>query len=289
MNQAHDDGSKSRNTNGVTKGGEDPAAIPDTEAAAGSDDASLLKQEKASLVERVGGAAGLGTGAWFAKLVSVSLRAYFKNATPEYFRSKYPGMNDDQIAAKLISVAVWNATYTGAASGAVMTASEIAALFTGGISLPVAIPAAVGSVAVDMIWVTQIQLKLIASLAALYGPALDPDDPEDMLLLIHFFLGSKASDIIGTAGSKLGAVAAEKLIKRYAVKGTLEAIQAIGRVVGVKILQRTIVNTTLPIVAIGIGGGSNYLTTSAIAATAQTVMKARGDEYAAHLRPAGAS
>jgi hypothetical protein len=264
--------------------GNDGDADCDSESAV--EQTSIDKQEKASLVENVGGAEGIKSGSWFISLITASLRAYFKNATPEYFRRKYPNISDDQIAAKLIHIAVWNATYTGAASGAAMSASEVVGLVTSGAALPIAIPAAVGSVAVDMIWVTQIQLKLIASLAALYGPALDPDDPEDVLLLVHFFLGSKLSDIIGTAGSKLGAVASEKLIKRYAVKGTLEAIQVIGRRIGLKILQRTIVNSIVPVVSIGLGGGANYLTTNAVAATAQAVMKARGEQYSSHLRPA---
>lgn len=104
------------------------------------------------------------------------------------------------------------------------------------------------------------------------------------MLVIQFFLGGKASDAIGAAGSKGGSLAAKQFVSKFIAKETLKRIQAIGKIVGLKILQRTIRNVAVPVVSIGIGAGSNYLTTRFIAKKAQKMMKARAEEHARHNR-----
>ncbi len=226
----------------------------------------------------VGGIKSLSNGEWFLKLVGRALRAYKKNGNAKYFREKYPSMDDDTIAKKLISIAAKNAGLIGGASGAAMTADELAALASLGLSTPASIAVAAGIIGADIVSVTHIQLKLIAALASLYGESLDPEDPEDVLLVIHYFIFGKAADAAGGLAAKAGGRAAGVAAKRVFSKETLKIVQAYGNAVGVKILQRSIRNTVIPVVSIGLGAGSNYLFTKSLGKKVLKDMKSRGAE-----------
>jgi ribosomal 50S subunit-associated protein YjgA (DUF615 family) len=68
-------------------------------------------------VEELGGIDAFRDGEWLPRLVAQSLRAYYENATSEFFRSKYPNANREQIFEKLRKTAVRQAGLVGAGSG----------------------------------------------------------------------------------------------------------------------------------------------------------------------------
>lgn len=242
------------------------------------DDFGVSRTSAAATIEELGGVKELKSGSWFHKLVRRSLASYLANADGAYFRTKYPKMSNDEIASRLTRLAAQNAALVGAGSGMLMTAGEATALVTGGVVLPVVIGSAIVSVGVDVIASTTIHIKLIASLADLYGSPLDPDDPEDVLVAIKFFIGSKAVDAASLAVMKGGGRATAKLTKKVVSGQTLKVIQSLGKKVGMEILQKTIVRAAIPVVSIGIGGGANYWTTRTIGKRARLFMIRRADD-----------
>lgn len=226
-------------------------------------------------MEAVGGVQGIRSGDWFLKLIGRSLRNYSKNGRAEYFRTKYPFLNDATIAAKMISVAARNAALVGGTAGAAITADEIAAVWSLGLTTPANIAVAVAAVGIDLVSVTHIQLKLICELAILYGTPLDPDDPEDILLVIGYFAAGKAGDAVGAASVKVGGHLARSTAKKVFSKETLKLVQKVAGRVGIHLLQKTVVSVAVPVVSIGLGAGFNYLFTRTVANRASKGMQAR--------------
>lgn len=233
-------------------------------------------------LEAIGNVEGLKSGEWFPNLLKRSLRAYVKNANAPYLRAKYPKMSDDAIAAKLISIAARNAALIGGTAGAAVSADEILTLASLGFALPGSVAIAISAVGIDIVSVTHIQLRLIASLAGLYGEPLNPDDPEDILMVVKYFFLGKTSDFVRESGSQIGKGLAKTAVKAVFTGDTLKAVQYYGRKAGLEILQRTIKNVALPIVSIGLSAGSNYFFTRTLGRKAGKDMKARADEIALH-------
>jgi hypothetical protein len=248
----------------------------------GDDDKELTAASARGEFEAIGGVEGLKSGEWFPNLLKRSLRAYVKNANAPYLRAKYPKMSDDAIAAKLISIAARNAALIGGMAGAAVSADEIVTLASLGFTLPGSVAIAIGAVGIDIVGVTHMQLRLIASLAGLYGDPLNPDDPEDILMVIKYFFLGKTSDLVREGGSKIGKGLTKTMVRAMITGDTLKAIQYYGKKAGMKILQRTIKNVALPVASIGLSAGSNYFFTRTLGRKARTDMKARADEAALH-------
>ena len=242
-----------------------------------SEEGKHAEASAAGDIEAVGGMQALRSGEWFFRLVGRSLRNYSKNGRSEYFRAKYPKQSDAVIASKMISVAARNAALVGGTAGAAITADELAAVFSLGLTTPANIAVAVAAVGADLISVTHIQLKLICELAILHGAPLDPDDPEDILLVIGYFMAGKAGDAVGAAGVKVGGHLARSTTKQVFSKETLKLVQKMASRVGIKLLQRTLVNVAVPVVSIGLGAGSNYLLTRTVGRRASKSMQTRAD------------
>jgi hypothetical protein len=99
--------------------------------------------------EELGGWRAIKSGEFLWRLIQHSFKNYWERATASYFLEKYPKLDQDQIAKKLIVVAAKNASLLGAATAAAVSADEIVALLTvggGGVGLPANI--AIGMAAV---------------------------------------------------------------------------------------------------------------------------------------------
>ena len=250
-------------------------------------DDRLLKKLKEMLsfakneIQDLGGRASFKSGEWFLKLIAKSFENYFKNANEQYFRNKYKKKDDNFIAKKLISVAAKNASLVGALTGAAVSADELVAIFTGGegvIGLPANITIGISAVLAEAVVLVKIQLKLIAELSKIYGVELNPNDPEDILLIFAFAVGGSAAEAAGKAGMKIGQRVAKNAIKNNIKKDVLKALQKLGVKLGIKILQRNIIKYTLPVVSIGIGTGWNYFTTKAVGRIATKHFKKLNEE-----------
>jgi hypothetical protein len=187
-------------------------------------DKSELRKNLASAARELpelGGIKAFRNGDWLLNLIGKSFTNYFERATPDYFCEKYPGFSREQIAQKLINVASTNAALAGAATGAIVSTDEIVALFTageGGIGLPANIAVALTAVSAEILFTTRLQLQLVAGLGALYDVPLDPEDPEDILIILSFAFGGGIAELAGKEGMKVGGKLAEATIRKYIKK-----------------------------------------------------------------------
>jgi uncharacterized protein (DUF697 family) len=201
------------------------------------------------------------SGGWFLPLLTKVIHAYNRNARADYFQLKYPGLPADMIADKLISVASRYAAITGGVTGAVSSINLLA--------LP---PAILG----EIIGITAIQIRLVLDLSIIYDLQLNSDDPEDMLMIFGYALGVAPTDLIGKGLQTAGGAATKQAVKSYINKETLEAVQAIGRAVGIKILQRDIIKFAVPVISVAIGSSFNYMMTTSVGNIAKAHFKNRG-------------
>ncbi len=125
------------------------------------------------------------SGQWFIALLQRVVQAYDRNARAAYFQKKYPGLPPDEIADILTSVTVRYATIAGAVTGAASTANMIGVLSTAGMTAALM----VGTIGAEMFYLARIQLRLVLDLSMLYDLQLDPNDPEDILMIFGYALG----------------------------------------------------------------------------------------------------
>jgi len=238
-------------------------------------------EESKSEVTEFGGWQSFKSGEWLLRLIQKSFKNYYERANAEYFWTKYASKDEDYIADKLISVAAKNASILGAIVGAAVSTDEIIGLITGGeggIGIPANVAIAFTAVAGEAITLVKFQLQLVANLSRVFSVPLDPDDPEDILTILAFAIGGSLSEAAGKAGMKIGGNFTEKMIKQYIKKEVLKTIQDLGKKIGVKILQRTIIKYAVPLVSIGIGSSWNYTSTKAVGKIARRHLIARKNE-----------
>lgn len=241
----------------------------------------LLEDAKSDYRE-LGGWGPMKSGEWLWWLVQKSFANYWRNANVEYFQEKYKTADRAKLAAKLASVAARNASLLGSVAGAAVTANEITAIVTGGeggIGLPTNIALAAATLGGEAILLLRIQLQLVANLGKLYEVPLDPDDPEDILTIIAFALGGSVAETAGKFGMKVGGKLAGRAARGVFKKQVLATLKRLASKIGVKILQKTIVNYTIPVASIGIGAGWNYFSTKAISNIAVKHFKTRVAEF----------
>lgn len=229
----------------------------------------------------IGGWETFKSGEWLLVLIQKSFRNYYERANTEYFQQKYSSKDEEFIANKLTSVARRNASILGAVVGAAVSTDEIVGILTageGGVGLPANIAIACTAIASEALLLVKFQLQLVANLAKVYGVPLDPDDPEDILTILAFALGGSVADMAGKFGMKVGGRLAAKGVRAVVKKEVLATIKTLAAKIGVKILQRTIVKYTVPVVSIGIGTGWNYFSTDAMAKIAKKHLLARRAE-----------
>ena len=212
------------------------------------------------------------SGQWLFILLQKVVQSYDRNARAEYFVQKYPGLPPDEIADKLTSVTVRYATIAGAITGAAVTANMIAALSSFGMTAALM----VGAIGAEMLYLARIQMRLILDLSVLYDLQLDPDDPEDMLMIFGYAMGVAPTEMLGKGLQVAAAGGARYAVKKYISKGTLKAIQDFFRRIGIRILQKTIIKYAVPIVSAVVGSSYNYVTTKSVGGIAKVHLKNRG-------------
>lgn len=242
------------------------------------DDESLKSQVLKELEEAKAQAnsfdfAKVKNGEWFISVLKQVTKAYDRNARAAYFQKKYPGLSADEIADILTSVTVRYATIAGAVTGVAASANEIAALKTK--EKTVALLAVV-SIAAEMLYLSNIQMRLVLDMSVLYDLQLDPEDPEDILMIFGYALGVAPIEMFGKGLRTVARAGTKDAIKKVVSKGTLEAIQKFAQRLGFKIIQKTIIKYAVPVASAAIGSGFNYITTRSIGQIAKLHFKNRG-------------
>lgn len=212
------------------------------------------------------------SGQWFIKLLQQVVQSYDRNANAEYFQQKYPGLPPDEIADILTSVTVKYATIAGAVTGAAVTTNQIAALGSGGMTLALV----GGAIGAEMVYLAHIQMRLILDLSVIYDLQLDSEDPEDTLMVFGYAVGVAPVAVVGKGMLVAAKGGTQYAVKKYISKATLKAIQDLGRRIGVRILQKSILKYTVPVVSAVVGSSYNYVTTKSVGGIAKNHLKNRG-------------
>lgn len=231
--------------------------------------------------EEVGGWESLKSGEWLWLIIQKSFANYWNNANVEYFESKYGTKDKEKLAKKLIELTAKNAAILGGITGAAISVDEIIAIVTGGeglVGLPGNIAIAALGVGAEAILMLRFQLQLVANLGKLYGAPLDPDDPEDILIILAYAVGGAVAEEAGKLGMKFGGNLAGIGVKKVIKKNTLAALKKLASKVGIKVLQGSIVKYTIPIVSVGIGSAWNYTSVKTVAKIATKHFKHRSEE-----------
>jgi hypothetical protein len=233
-------------------------------------------------VDEVGGLSAFKSGEWFLNLIRKCFSNYYDRATADYFSAKYPGLGEEELLVKITKVAASNASIVGGMVGLAVSAGEVSSFFTvptsGGLSIPIQVAIAATAIAAELIVVTRMQLKLVAEIAKIMHVPLDPEDPEDILIIFAFAVGGGAAEAAGKFGMKVGARVTEKVIRATIKKETLEALKRVAAKLGQKLLQRTIIKYAVPLVSIGIGSTWNYFSTKSVSRIARKHFEQRRKE-----------
>lgn len=251
-----------------------------------SQDEKVVRRE----VERVRGFVkdlsldDLRQGDWFAKLLTFSLAKYVAEVDAEYFRRKYPDLPADAVVQERIQMAARYASIEGGLSAAAYTGAVAATIGSGGGASPLTLPAGGASFAVDLVYTSQLQLRLAHDIAVLYGVPLNVDDPDDLWKLIRIAFAIKSGELGGTAALKGVPAVVRPVVKKVFSKGSLAAAKSLP-VVGKYLLQRNVIKFAIPVVGVPLSAVVNYWTTRTAGAHAQEVFRldARLAEVAGRL------
>jgi uncharacterized tellurite resistance protein B-like protein len=212
------------------------------------------------------------SGEWFIKLLQQVVKAYDRNARAAYFQKKYPGLSPDEIADILTSVTVKYAAIAGAIAGVAASANEIAAISSAGLTISLF----VGSIGAEMLYLSNIQMRLVLDMSVVYDLQLDTEDPEDILLIFGYALGVAPTEVLGKGLQVAARAGTKSAVKKVFGKGTLDALQKFAQKLGFKILQRTIIKYAVPVASAAVGSGYNYIATKSVGKIAKIHFKNRG-------------
>ncbi|WP_324651671.1 hypothetical protein [Georgenia sp. H159] len=211
-------------------------------------------------------------GEWFARLLTFSLGKYVREVDAAYFRAKYPDLPPDAVVEARIRMAARYSSIEGSLSAAAYTGAVAATIGSGGGASPLTLPAGGASFVADLVFTTQIQLRLAYDISVLYGVQLDMDDPEDLWKLIRVAFVVKAGEAGRGAFAKGVPVFVRPVLKKIFRGGTLSAVKSLP-VVGKYLLQRNIIKFGIPAVGVPVSAGVNYWSTKVAGAHARAVFR----------------
>jgi uncharacterized tellurite resistance protein B-like protein len=211
-------------------------------------------------------------GTWFSKLLRHSLDQYVDKVDAGYFQRKYAGLPADAVVQARIDLAARYAGVEGGLSAGAYTGVVAATIGSAGGASPVAVPAAATSFVVDLLFVSQLQLKLAYDIAVLYGVPLDLDDPEDLWKLIRIAFVIKGGEAGRNVVGKGVPALVRPVLQRFYSRGTLAAARSLP-VVGKYLLQRNVVKFSIPAVGVPLSILVNRWSTRSAGAYAVTVFR----------------
>lgn len=253
---------------------DDPPAAPEGDARSTGDE-GLIERELKRVKDFARGLTldDLQHGAWFAKLLKFSLDQYVHEVDADYLTAKYPGLPADAVVQARIELAARFASIEGGISAGAYTGAIAATIGSGGGASPLTLPAAGLSLAVDLLFTSQLQLRLAHDIAVLYRVPLDLTDPEDLWKLIRVAFAIKSAEVGREAIGKGVPVLVRPIIKKLFSGSTLAAAKSFP-VVGKHLLQRNVIKFAIPAVGVPLSAAVNYWSTRAAGAQAVRVFRA---------------
>ncbi|MDF2747816.1 MAG: hypothetical protein K0S98_2103, partial [Propionibacteriaceae bacterium] len=124
-------------------------------------------------------------GEWFAGLLKYSLDQYAHEVDIVYFNKVYPGLSADAMVRARIDLAARYASIEGALTAGAYTGAVAATFGSRGAASPATLPAAGVSFMLDLLFMSNLQLRLTYDIAVISGVPLDLEDPADLWRLIR--------------------------------------------------------------------------------------------------------
>jgi len=134
----------------------------------------------------------------------------------------------------------------------------------------------VGTIGAEMLYLSSIQMRLMLDMSVIYDLQLDPEDPEDILMIFGYALGVAPTEIIGKGLQVAARAGTTSTVKKVVSKGTREALVKFAQRLGFKIGQRTIIKFAVPVASAAVGSGYNFVTTKSVGRIAKLHFKNRG-------------
>ncbi|MFC7403298.1 hypothetical protein [Citricoccus sp. GCM10030269] len=235
---------------------------------------AAIEEERANIQEFIKELSpdDIKSGGWFPKLCARALGSYTEKATWEYFAEKYKGVPADAIVDQRIKMASRYAAIEGGLSAGAYSAAIIATLGTLGGASPATVPASVATLMVDVVFLTQLQLRLAYDIAVLYRVPLDVEDPDDLWKLIRVALTIKGGEVGREGLAKLVPPLVRPVIKRFYSRGVLNAAKGLP-FVGKFLLQRNVIKIGIPLVGVPLAVVVNRYSTLLAGRHAQKVFR----------------
>ncbi len=203
----------------------------------------------------------LHEGAWFAKLLKFSLDQYITTVDAAYLTAKYPGLPADAVVQARIKIAARYAGIEGGLSASAYTGAIAATIGSGGGASPLTLPAAGATFVVDLVYTSQLQLRMAHDISVLYRVPLDLHDPEDLWKLIRVAFAIKSGEVGRDVIAKGVPVVVRPIVKKIFSGGALAAVKSLP-VVGKYLLQRNLIKFAIPAVGVPLSVAINYWSTT---------------------------
>ncbi len=211
-----------------------------------------LKEEIERFRKQLGAnpAEQIKSGSWFSKLLQMVLNEHAQKVNGEYFRRKYPGVDSERLAHRLVKNASNYAGISGSLAAGAVTASELSSVVSFGTSLGVL----GGSILTELSYTTYLQLKMIYDISVVLEADLDKDDPEDILTIFWLVLGVNVwENVANLLFFETGPRAASYLGRKALRSGIRKALQlAMAKLGGQQLARKLTEKSMLKVIGPGV-------------------------------------
>ena len=189
-----------------------------------------------ALRERFAELREIKSGTWLTRALKKLLQKHVRTANADFFSKKYPGLDREKVAQRLIQNSAHHAGLAGVTAATAITAAELTAPESGGVSLGAAGAAFLG----ELTTTTYIQLKMIYDVSIVLDARLDPADPEDMTTMFWYALGIQKWQEIANAALTEGPKTTKYLARKaLRFRGLRKGLQhALGRFGGRQLARK---------------------------------------------------
>jgi hypothetical protein len=209
-------------------------------------------------------------GEWFARILRFSLDQYVHEVDAAHVSRLYPGMSAEEMIRARTELAGRYASIEGALTASAYNGALVATIGSRGVASPVALPTAGLSFVLDLLYMSNLQLRLAYDIAVISGVPLDLDDPEDLwrLIRVAFVIEGRASRW-EAIGNRAPAWVAPILLKVFTGDPAAAARSLPG--MGRFLLQRHVVKFAIPGVGVPLSLAVNYWSANVAGSQAATV------------------
>jgi hypothetical protein len=215
------------------------------------------------------GAHSLREGSWFQSIVAAHVRNYSETISTERWEDVYPGIDVDERARREIERTARLVAATGMASASGASAGELLMLITEGLATPVGLPVAAASMVLGEAYTAFLQIKLAFDLGSIYGAPFDTDDVGEVAVLFGLALDMEVDGEPEHEGEDDEAA--------YRLTGAIVELHGndVANLIGKKLLEKSALKTSIPILGIALSGQWNYVATRKLGAVVQRYVRYR--------------